>query len=143
MSWDVVVFAFENPPPPMDKWPDDFRPPPMGEAKQVRDQITRSLPKIDWSDPGWGRLREGDYSIEFNFQEDGIVEGFMLHVRGGGDPLTPICKLCLENGWYALDCSTGNVIDLDAPSQEGWQGFQSYRDKIIGKLSEGPDQKSE
>lgn len=34
-------------------------------------------------------------------------------------------------GWSALDCSTNEFIDLGNPSQEGWQGFQAFRDKIV------------
>ena len=137
MSWDVMIFAFESPPPPMDEWTDDFHPPSMGKATQIREQISHSLPQVDWSDPSWGHLAGGGYSIEFSLLKEDAIEGFMLHVRGGGNPLEAICKLCRENGWYALDCSTGDFIDLDAPSKKGWKGFQRYRDRVIGKLRKG------
>ncbi len=133
MSWDVMIFRFDSPPPPISKWPDNFRPVALGEAQEIRNKISHDFPNIDWSDPAWGIFDGKGYSIEFNLQKEGVVEGFMLHVRGGGDPLPTICKLCLIHGWYAFDCSTGYFIDLDHPSREGWTSFQQFRDKVISK----------
>jgi hypothetical protein len=136
MSWDVMIFNFESPPPAPNNWEDGFGPIAMGEAEEVRTKISRSLPMVDWSDPAWGLLDGDGFSIEFNYHKSGQVDGFMLHVRGGGDPLPDICRLCRENGWYALDCSTGDFIDLQAPSRQGWRGFQSYRDSIVGRFDQ-------
>lgn len=55
----------------------------------------------------------------------------MLHVRGGGDPLPAIVSICKSNGWVALDCSSGELISLDAPSSKSWREFQGYRDQIV------------
>ena len=59
------------------------------------------------------------------------MDSIMLHVRGGGDAVTPIVAMCRNCGWQALDFSTGKLIDLDHPSSESWQRFQAYRDKIV------------
>ena len=134
MSWDVLIFASKSPPPPLDQWSHDFSMSPLGDAAAVRQQISLSLTEVDWSDQAWGRLRTEQYSIAFNFQDSGEVEAFMLHVHGGGDPLEVIYKLCRDTGWYALDTSSGEIIDTDRPSKVGWNKFQAYRDFVIRKV---------
>ena len=104
----------------------------MGDAQDVRQAISGAVPGVDWSDPAWGIHKSEGFSIVFNFQASGPVEAFTLHVRGGGDPLPTIVGLCSLNGWVALDHATGELIDLDHPSQGGWVAFQRFRDKVIG-----------
>jgi hypothetical protein len=116
----------------------DTKPPPLGDAGDVRSQITKVLPKVDWHDPAWGILEGSGWSIEFNHQTNGVTESIMLHVRGGGDPLTPITSMCKSNGWIALDCSSGELVNLDAPSSKSWQEFQGFRDKIVASTQAAP-----
>lgn len=130
-----MIHRYEGTPPRVKDLADDFRFPPIGEADIVRTEITRLLPNVDWSDPAWGILDGDGYSIEFNLQRDGVVDGFMLHVRGGGDPVSAIARLCSASGWVALDTSTGEFMDLDHPSHEGWASFQSFRDQVIETVS--------
>ena len=132
MSWDVLIFNFNG------ALPSDevlttkgYQPPPLGEAQQVRDQITQSIPTVDWSDPAWGILNTPDFQMQFNLQVDGLVKSYMIHVYGGGNPLPIIQKLCLDHGWYALDTSSGDWLDLNNPSDAGWKGFQQMRDQLI------------
>jgi hypothetical protein len=139
VSWDLLVMAFDGPPPPIEEWTDDFRPPILGSAIEVRNRISSSFPGVDWKDPSWGYLNDDGYLIEFNVGKEEVVGSFMMHVRGGRNPLESIVKLCRKHGWYAYDCSTGEFIDLDMPSQEGWQGFQSFRDQVIGSLGKDSD----
>ena len=113
------------------KFTGDTKPPPLGDAGDVRSQITKVLPKVDWHDPAWGILEGSDWSIEFNHKKSGLSEYMMLHVRGGGDPLSAITAMCKSNGWVALDCSSGDLINLDAPSSKSWKEFQGYRDQIV------------
>jgi hypothetical protein len=134
MSWDVMINRYDGPPPRVPDLPDDFRFPPMGDADTVRAQVSAVCPAVDWSDPAWGILEAGDYSIEFNLQKAGVVDGFMLHVRGGGDPVGVIARLCAANRWVALDTSTGEFMDLANPSRARWDSFRSFRDQIVGQL---------
>ncbi|MGD9127150.1 MAG: hypothetical protein PVH19_07195 [Planctomycetia bacterium] len=130
MSWDVLLFNFEGDPPNFEEVPDDFRPPSMGDAQAVREAIDKVVPNVDWSDPAWGIVEGNGWSIEFNHQENGDTDQVMLHVRGGGNPITTIVNLCKANNWSAFDLSTGEFIDLSTPSEDGWVGFQAYRDKV-------------
>lgn len=127
MSWDVVIM----------KTPGDGEgtpQPTLGDAGPVREAISRCLPNVDWSDPAWGVLEGAGWSIEFNFAAAGPVDSFMLHVRGGGDPLGAITKLCRENDWVALDMSTGDYLDLRSPSDAGWKSFQGFRDSVLSHV---------
>ena len=131
MSWDVMIFKMGGKtPPPLDKLKEsDLL--PLGPAEEVRQRISALLAGVDWSDPTWG-LYDGDgFSIEFNFGKDDPIANMMLHVRGGGDAISAIVRFAKPLGWSALDCSTSEFLDLDNPSQAGWEGFQAFRDKII------------
>jgi len=129
-----MIHRADGLPPHIHDIADDHQFVPMGDAVEVRSNISKVLPDVDWSDPAWGVLDGDGYSIEFNFQPDGPVTGFMLHVRGGSDPIAAIVKLCSAHGWAAIDTSTGDYIDLQAPSHEGWESFQGFRDQIVGRL---------
>jgi hypothetical protein len=56
----------------------------------------------------------------------------MLHVRGSGDALSAMLAFANPNGWSLLDCSTGEFLDPRDPSPEGWEGFQAFRDRVLG-----------
>jgi len=128
MSWDVFLFS-QDP----TKLADGAKPAPLGEAEEVRAKISKSLPKVSWADPAWGILDGDGWSIEFNHQTNGITDSVALHVRGGGNPISSIVKLCKENNWVALDSSSGDLMNLDAPSSKSWSQFQAYRDKVVAK----------
>jgi hypothetical protein len=132
MSWDVMIFNIRrSPPPPFEKLEEvDLQ--PIGRADEVRRNIAAALPGVDWRDPTWG-LYDGDgFSIEFNVGQDDPIQNMMLHVRGGGDAVSAIVTMLrADPGWAALDCSTGQFLDPKSPSDEGWRGFQAFRDKIV------------
>ncbi|HWA26186.1 MAG TPA: hypothetical protein VG734_11025 [Lacunisphaera sp.] len=112
--------------------------PPLGDAQFVRDQISKSLPGVNWSNPAWGVLEGKGWSIEFNHQTSGPTDSVMLHVRGGGDPISAIVKLCKDNGWVAMDAQDATLIDLNKPSDKTWKEFQGYRDKLAAGISTPP-----
>jgi hypothetical protein len=136
MSWDVMIFNTRGKkPPPIEQFQEsDYE--PLGPAASVRQQLSSLLPGIDWSDKTWG-IYEGDgFSIEFNVGKDDPIGSIMLHVRGGGDAIAAIVIFARPLGWSALDCSTSDFLDLESPSQAGWEGFQAFRDKVIEQYRE-------
>jgi hypothetical protein len=134
MSWDVMVFNFDGSPPrDFDELPESHKPDPLGPACNVREAISKQLSDVDWSDCTWGIFEGDGFSIEFNTGTDDPIDSIMLHVRGGGDAITAMLRFAIPNKWSLLDCSTGDFIDPENPSQEGWQGFQDYRDKVVEK----------
>jgi len=127
----VVVYRYQGPAPAVQSIPDDYRFPSMGDATTVRKQISAAVSSVDWADPAWGILEDDGYSIEINIKGSGPIDSFMLHVRGGGDPVSVIARLCQLNGWVALDTSAGEFMDLNAPSHDGWRQFQAFRDQVL------------
>ena len=132
MSWDVLVFNYDgSPPKDFNELPADSSPDPLGPAINVRDAINKYLPGVDWSDPSWGTYEDNELSIEFNAGKGDPIREIMLHVRGGGDAIEAILRFANPNKWSIFDCSTGEFIDPENPSQDGWEGFQKYRDNLI------------
>jgi len=137
MSWDVMIFKTDGIT-KADELPSDFKAESLGDAEELRNRLNELFRTIDWSDAKWGTYIGGGFSLEFNFRECGPVDSFMLHVRGGGDAISPIVVMCKHFGWRAFDCSTGEFLDLANPSFEGWVGFQRFRDKAIKRtIGEG------
>jgi hypothetical protein len=131
MSWDVMIFNLGGKMPPALEQLQDGDIVPLGLAGDVRQRISGLLGGVDWSDPSWGFYGGEGFSIEFNVGKDDPIPNMMLHVRGGGDAIAAITRFAKPLGWSALDCSTSEFLDLEKPSQAGWEGFQAYRDKVI------------
>lgn len=124
---------------PIHELPKDFKPEPLGDADILRRELSAFFGGISWDDPAWGVLQGDGFSFEFNFTESRHVDVFTLHVRGGGDAVTPIVEMCRHFGWQAIDYSTGEFINLDSPSTESWQRFQEYRSRVISANRKNPD----
>lgn len=143
MSWDVMILNREGTPERLEDVPKDWMPRPMGAADTVRDAIRRTLPSADWSDPGWGIFDGDGFSITFNFQETGTVDAFTLHIRGGGDPLSTIVRLCRENDWAAYDYSNGEMIDLDDRRTRAGDAFKATGIVCYGTRGRSVEKNSE
>jgi hypothetical protein len=141
MSWDISVFATRVPPPPVAAMPSDWRGEVLGTSKEVRDQISLFLPGTDWTEPTWGIFQGDGFSYEFNIGDEESNAGFMIHVRGGGDAVSPLLRLAKCSGWFLLDCSQGEWLHHCENTKAGWQGFQAYRDSLFPEtpLREFPD----
>jgi hypothetical protein len=131
MSWDVSVIAAKVPPPPVAEIPDGWKGDILGSADEVRRRITACLSAVDWSDPTWGLYHGEGFSFEFNVGSKEPSEGFMIHIRGGGNAVAPLLQLAERWGWYLLDCSQGEWLHHCSEAEAGWQGFQAYRDRVL------------
>jgi len=135
MSWDVAIFKMREPPPENKDFPEDFQPLPLGSGEEIKKYISEAIPGVDWTNPHFGSISFPNFAIEFSSPQNGEVEGLMLHIFGSGNPLPIICKICSEKGWYPYDTSLGKFMDLDNPSNEGWEAYKEYRDQIFDHLS--------
>jgi len=132
MSWNVLVLNYHGKPPvDIGQLPKDHRPDSLGPTAEVRKAISRVLPDVDWSNPTWGTYEGDGFVFEFNMSEEPVKDTFMIRVTGGGDAITPMVKLAIQNKWSLLDISTMEFIDPANPSKEGWEGFQKYRNNVI------------
>jgi hypothetical protein len=133
MSWDVSVFASKEAPPAVAEMPDDWRGEVLGSCAEVRSKVSECLPGVDWSNPSWGIYEGEGFSYEFNIGREEPCDGLMVHVRGGGDAIAPLLSLSERWAWYLLDCSQGEWLHRCLDADAGWQGFQAYRDRVLGR----------
>jgi hypothetical protein len=133
MSWDVSIIKLSRQYQSVSDIPKDEKPLPIGTKKEVHEAISKLFPNTDWSDPAWGMFKSKFGSIEFNIGNENPVESFMLHVRAGEEVVPAIVRLCLDNGWNGLDCSTGEFIEKSSDPESGLKAWVTYRDQVIGK----------
>ena len=131
MSWDVALVRIRG----------DFRPIaevraedylPLGDLQAVRSAIGSAFPAAEWSKPTWALYGGPGFGIEFSLGGVESAGSVLLHVHGTGDPIPSLLRLTKANGWLAVDCSTGEFIDPNNPSYEGWEGFKSLIRSIAG-----------
>lgn len=134
MSWDVLLMRFPDDAVSVEDLSEDDAPPPIGPVAEVLDRIRAAFPGADLSDPTWGILQDEDegWSMELGIGAQDPVESVMLHIRGGGDPVTTARRLARVLDCRALDCSDGEFFS-DEGGGESWEEFQAYRDQVLGE----------
>jgi hypothetical protein len=81
-----------------------------------------------------GRYDSGGISLEFFLGGDPTVKSLTIDVRGRGDPIPALCRLCEPDGWQVRELS-GAAVDLRADGAgAGWIGFTRYRDKGVEEI---------
>jgi hypothetical protein len=133
MSWDILVLNstlpvdFER-----DEWAD------FNSKQGVVASISKTFPESQWLDASWGTLDHHEVDIEFNLGSAAqIGNNFMLHVRGGQDPIGAISRMCKQHGWIAKDMVTDAFIGIEAPISQGFERWQAYRNHVMpGKMPE-------
>jgi hypothetical protein len=92
-------------------------------------QIFAKLP----ADEGGMYAGEGIF-LEFFLGTDPTVKSLTVYVRGGGDPIPALRRLCEPEGWQVREPG-GTVVDLQADdAADGWTRFTQYRDKGAEEL---------
>ena len=127
MSWDVMIFKLkgETPPPleglqeaTMTRWE-----PLRGASPNRKPPSRRRLVRSDL-----GFLRRRWVFIEFNVGDEDPIAN-MMSMSGAGRPISAFMTIVRPLGWSALDCSTGEFLNVDDPSGAGLSGFQAFRDR--------------
>lgn len=126
MSWDVLLLKTK-----IDLSVKDSVPESMGEKSKIIQEMLTMQPDIDFSDTTWGIYADDGASIEINIGNKEDLQCITLHIRGGGNPHGFIARICNRFSWHAVDCSTGEYMDLENLSTESWERWMKYRDKII------------
>ncbi len=82
MSWDLVVVKEK-----FDLEDENYEPKVLGKRDEIIGSLKTLFPHLDES----GTLLEEDgYSIEFDMDEDEIIDTLTLRVYGGGNPLNAV-----------------------------------------------------
>jgi hypothetical protein len=131
VSWDISIQKFAKVYRSISEIPDDAELLALGSRAAVHFAISEVFSNVDWSDPEWGRYESDIGSIEFNNGGTEPLMGFMMHVRAGAEIVPLIVTLCQSQGWSALDCSTGELLEHSAEPEAGVKAWQSYRDQVI------------
>jgi hypothetical protein len=127
VSWDVLILHPESAEAPPEGDP-QLR--PLGMADDVRRAVSRALPGIEWDAPVQGSYRGLAVSVDVELPSRGVVDSVALHLRGPGNPMPVIVRICLQNGWVAFDSVAGTFLDLQDPSTEGWESGILFRSQI-------------
>lgn len=146
MSWDVIIRRADSE--------------PLGDLATVRKQIAAALPGVEfYSEDGdaiLASLHRGGveitddiremfesktlekalyesegYSFEFyGLEEQPLCE---LHVglRGSGDAISALARLCGPHSWVAVEDGTLEPIDLASGQAPGWDFFRGYVNRAV------------
>jgi hypothetical protein len=138
MSWDVYFCKFGETYINAESIPNNAEPLVLGSLEEIHLAVSRVFEDTDWTDSSWGNWESPHGSIEFNIGSDLEVDSFMLHVRASDSVVAKIVELAKQNGWQALDCSTGAMLEQSENPEAGLQGWRNYRDQILNKTKEQP-----
>lgn len=129
MSWDVLIVNSKEPINlEKDKGID------IESKEEVIEKLTNLFPDIDFSDVSWGILENTQADIEFNLgEDDNVGDNFLLHVRGGEDPVGEIVRMCLTYNWQAFDPGLERFIDLKNPKHNSYDQWHDYKEQILIK----------
>jgi hypothetical protein len=125
MSWDIFIQQFPASARTVADIPDTFTASPIGTRAELIGKIRTALPDVDFTDPVWGVLDAGDYSIEFGLGDDDPLYGITLHVRGSDAVLPNITRVLDTLGLRAIDSWTGEFFDpsIAAHSLARWRSY--------------------
>ena len=131
MSWDLFVQDygdFES----LEEIPDDFEPQSIGKRSEIIDKIKAVEPTVDFSNPSWGILVNGQFSIEFNMGDSEESDGFVIHVRGNELAVPCIGNILNSLKLRAADGSSPLFFDVEK-SKRNLQKWIDYRDSILNR----------
>jgi len=85
----------------------------------VRDAFSR--PQLE------AYYEDGDLVFEFHTLDLPEIRFLCVNVRGNGNPLPTLNKLCMPNGWSVISANDRSVVDLTAESASQWEHFRNFR----------------
>jgi hypothetical protein len=127
MAWQLLAMNIVGES-PLVRQPDDDQYITLGDRDSVRARDSEFFPATDWSDPTSGHFIADDqgYSLTFNVLRKEPFLAMGIHVRGGHESIPALVKFAKSNGWQLFDCS-GDWLNLDDPSIDGWRGYDRLR----------------
>ena len=130
MSWDLSILKFSRQCESVDQIPEDETPLNLGPRTSVHKSVSKIFTGTNWTDPAWGVWDSENGSVEFNLGDDDPSQSLMLHVRANAEIIPMIVSLCADNGWHAVDCSSGNFIEKSMSPESGLNRWAAYRDQV-------------
>ena len=131
MSWDLFVHGMAPSAHGAGDDPSGFEPRPLGLRADIIRRIQQVVPAADFSDPSWGTFEAPDFSVEFNMGDDGPIDCFALHVRGGDMAAGFVADPLARCGWRALDPASDSGMFDPATALASLRRWRAYRDHVI------------
>lgn len=116
----------------LDEISDDFEPKSIGMRSEIIDKIKTVEPTVDFSNPSWGILENGQFSIGFNMGESEDFNGFVMHIKGNELALPGIGNILSSLKLKASDGSSPFFFDVEK-SKGDLQKWIDYRDSILNR----------
>jgi hypothetical protein len=116
MSWDLFVFDFPSAAKSVRELPPQYRPTPIAARSDLMRQIMAASPRVRSSDPSWGAIDMGAFSVEISLGSADPVHSFAFHVRGDDGPFANeaagamIAQILDRLKLRAIDSRTGEIF---------------------------------
>ena len=81
-----------------------------------------------------GVYEDGDLSIEFHCADEDPVRFLNADVRGEGNPLPALARLCVPKRWMVINGVDESSVDMSNDSAHQWERFRAWRDRAIGQF---------
>lgn len=129
MSWDLIAYK------PVDADDPSSAKASLGEWSEVKSWVSRQF-DAQWLGDFWCGFQGEGYAVEINVgsfdtKVGDVIDSLSFEVRGSGNPLPLLTDFCKKNTLNLVDLTTGDLIDLDNPSDVGWHAFQEHRDGVL------------
>jgi len=132
LSWDLFIQDLPAEAQRVEDIPDDFRPRPLGSRSELIARIREVQPRVDFSDPSWGKLEGEGFSIEISMGSKDLVQSVALHVRGGPATVDVVATLTRHLGFRALDIGAPSGFFDPESARASFARWREYRDRVVG-----------
>ena len=123
MSWDVVIF---NSPEKIN----DLNSLDVEKLASVNfGQVFEQHFKVRKEEDTWDISGEGFTIV---YYDCGTSTNCMVNLYGE-NAIYAIAHLAKTNGWQVFDTSLDKMLDIDNPSENGYENFQNYLKHVLGK----------
>jgi hypothetical protein len=132
---------------------------PLGTKQAVADWVSTVLPGVDLQRPALppadilasfpeavraafmrpkleAAYEEDDFSIEFYCTDEPEIRCLHADVRGNGNPLPILARICLPRRWAVVSSADLSRVDLTSGAASQWQNFRDWRDGAINEIGE-------
>ncbi len=163
MPWDITILNYAGNPPASYYAAGRPEPEPLGTHDEVVRAIREAVPELEWGTSGG---LPPEVLAKFSPETAALMAKPKLHavydtdelylnlygfeqepmkyvcgeVRGQGNPVPLLARLCAARNWSVMSGTDGSFVDLAAAAAPQWDGFQAYRDRAISGMHD-PDRK--
>ena len=104
----------------------------FGTRSEVIAKIKEVVPTANFSDPSWGLIDGGNWSVEVNIGDDEVCNGFALHVRGGDEAVGAIAAILQRIDLRAVVPGTDEFLVAGPKAIASFARWRAYRDRVVG-----------